>query len=122
MTLMKRISLLAASVAVHALTTATPASAFDSTRIGECYFKQSPNSTPIASLDNCEIVSSTGQGFYYFGIKFNAKRQYVVKGGDSARAWEDAPATINGKHAKFFSQDGYSCWKKSNPYHEICIK
>lgn len=119
---MKPIITVAASAVLFAGSATVPTMAYDATRIGECYFTQSPNSTPVNSLDGCEIVSSTGQGYYYYEIRFNAKRQYVVKGGDSQMAWEDAPASLNGKPAKYFRQNEYNCWKKSNPYHEVCIK
>ena len=119
---MKAVFSFATSAALLALTATVPVMAYDATRIGECYFKQNPNSTPVSSLDGCEIVSSTGQGYYYYEIRFSAKRQYVVKGGDHQMAWKDAPASLNGKPAKFFRQNEYNCWRKSKPYHEVCIK
>ena len=119
---MKAILLFVTSAALLSPTVTGPVMAYVATRIGECYFKQGPNSTPVNSLDGCEIVSSTGQGYYYYEIRFSTKRQYVVKGGDSQMAWEDAPASLNGKPAKYFRQNEYNCWKKSNPYHEVCIK
>jgi hypothetical protein len=119
---MKAMLVFTATAALLSPPLTDPAVGYDATRMGECYFKQSQNSTPVNSLDGCEIVSSSGQGYYFFEIRFNAKRQYVVKGGDSQMAWEDAPASLNGKPAKYFRQNEYNCWKKSNPYHEVCIK
>jgi hypothetical protein len=118
---MKAILVFATTAALLSQTVADPVAAYDATRIGERYFKQSPNSTPVNSLDGCEIVSSTGQGYYYYEIRFSAKRQYVVKGGDSKMSWEDAPASLNGKPAKYFRQNDYNCWRKAAPYHEVCI-
>lgn len=122
MSSMNPIISVAASSVLFALSASVPGIAYDATRIGECYFRQSPNSTSVNSLDGCEIVSSTGQGYYYHEIRFSGKRQYVVKGGDSQMASEDAPASLNGKPAKYFRQNEYNCWKKSNPYHEACVK
>ncbi len=98
------------------------AQAYDATRIGECYFMQSPNSTPVQSLDGCEVVSSTAQGSYYYEIRFNAKRQYVIQGGNDRQARDVAPASLNGKPAKYHRSNGYQCWKKTDPYHEVCFR
>ncbi len=111
----------AASAALFSLAAMPPVIAYDTTRVGSCYFKQSPNSTPVSSLDDCEIVSSAGQGYYYYEIRFSAKRQYVAKGGDGQMSWDEAPAALNGKPAKLSFEGEYMCWRKSNPYHEVCI-
>ena len=96
--------------------------AYDATRVGDCYFQKSPDSSPVSSVDGCEIVSSTAQGHYYYEIRFNAKRQYFIRGGDSWKTREEAPAFLNGKAARFQIKNGYSCWRKYDPYHEVCFK
>ena len=84
--------------------------AVDYTRVASCYFQEHRNSPPRWSVDKCEILSSTGQGFYSFRIVFNDKREYLAKGGHRLSSWHEAEAMLNGMPAKYSQKNGYSCW------------
>jgi len=104
----------------------TPCKAHEQTSVGACFFENS-NGTSASSSDGCEIVGGMHQGFFCYEVRFNAKRQYVACGGHDKLRFEDAPASLNNKPAKFSmvnTGDEYPFWclTVKNPYHKVCFK
>jgi hypothetical protein len=105
-----------------------PSRAHEETRVGECFYVQA-NGSSVSSSDGCEIVGSMHQGVFCYEVRFNAKRQYIACGGHPHIRWEDAPASLNNKQAKFSDEkDGvagsfnYMCFTVKNPFHKVCFR
>ena len=96
--------------------------AFNDVSERDCYFTTSSNSSPIWNNKMCEVISSTGQGYYFYEVKFNSQRKYVLDG-SSEGASGNAPesSTLNGKRSKKFDEGKYSCWEVRGPYLKVCM-
>ena len=90
---------------------------YDSVLEKECYFIERENGAPIWNDHHCEIVSSVGQGEYFFNIKFNSQRRYIIEG-----SWNDNSAKLDKRRAIDSHEGEFECWLAKSPYLKICFK
>jgi hypothetical protein len=95
----------------------TKVAAYDTIKESSCSFMPKPNSAPIWNDHKCEVISSVGQGEYYFEITFNSQRKYIAEG-----SWNDGRAKLNGRKAKETRVDKFECWETNDSYLKICME
>lgn len=97
---------------------------YDAVSVKQCYFVPSVNHAPVHGLEGCEVHSSTGQGYYYYRIVFNVKREYIAEGVWEGGSLGKTPASskLNEISSNHSEQFGYDCWTTNEPYLKVCIQ